>query len=402
MSEDFVLPLISEYHYDLPAERIAAYPTEKRGASLLLNALQEPFLKMPFSKLPTIIPQNTLMVFNETRVIPARLHFYKGTGAKIEIFLLKPLSGGDFQIEMTRTESTEWEVLIGNASKWKDGVLELSLDNLILYAERTGQNSVRFSWSNPGLSFAAVLAEAGKVPLPPYIKRESEKADLERYQTVFAKREGSVAAPTAGLHFSDTIMEELKESGQRFAKVSLDVGIGTFRPVKGEVKDHDMHKETIHITHEELENLVENIDRSWLFVGTTTLRTMESLYLHALKIHHGLANEANTLNIQQWDHLQVKAKGLISKKEAFEKLLQISETNEKSGLSGDTSLFILKGQPVITADLLLTNFHQPLSTLLMLVDAFASVDWKKAYDFALENDFRFLSYGDACLFRLAN
>jgi len=399
MSEVLRFPSVSKYHYELPADRIADYPAANRGDSLLLNALQEPFLKADFRDIAKLIPENTLMVFNETRVIPARLHFQKQTGAKIEIFLLKPLSGNDIQIEMTHTDSSEWEVLIGNASKWKEGLLELLLEDLILYATRTGQNSVRFTWSKPDLSFAAVLSEAGKVPLPPYIKRDSEKSDLDRYQTVFAKREGSVAAPTAGLHFSDEIMTELTQSGVRFSKVSLDVGIGTFRPVKGEVKDHDMHKETIHITHEELENLVINIDRPWLFVGTTTLRTIESLYLHALKIHHGLIDSSAIIDIQQWDHLKVKAKGLIPKKVAIEMLLQISETNDNSGLSGDTSLFILKGQPVITADLLLTNFHQPSSTLLMLVDAFASVEWDKAYDFALKNDFRFLSYGDACLFK---
>lgn len=400
MSQEFSFPSISDYNYDLPAERIAAYPTERRGDSLLLNATTQHFQKQNFNDLPNLIPANTLMVFNETRVIPARLHFQKSTGAKIEVFLLKPLSGNDFQVEMTRKESSEWEVLIGNAAKWKSGLLQLRIDGLMLVAERTGQNSVLFSWSKPEMSFAAVLAEAGKVPLPPYIRRESEKSDLERYQTVFAKREGSVAAPTAGLHFNDEMMALLQNQGVKFARVSLDVGIGTFRPVKGEVKDHDMHKETIHITHEELENMYQNIECPWLFVGTTTLRTMESLYLHALKIHHKLIDESNHIFIEQWDHLQVKAKGLISKKEAFEKLLAISIKNSNSGFIGDTSLFILKGQPVITADLLLTNFHQPSSTLLMLVDAFASVDWKKAYNFAMENDFRFLSYGDACLFEV--
>ena len=393
---------ISEYYYDLEENRIAAYPLENRDQSALLYAVKFPFEKKNFSDLPSLLPLNTLMISNDTKVIPARLHFKKKSGAHIEIFLLNPISGNAFQEEMIRKESSRWKVLIGNASKWKKGELDLELnfekEQVFLSAIRLSHDEVKFTWSNSNLSFAEILDIVGKVPLPPYIKRAAETSDKKRYQTVFARNEGSVAAPTAGLHFSKKILDELKEKSVQFASLSLDVGIGTFRPVKTEISEHKMHKERFQVSHYDLEILLKNVDKTFLVIGTTSLRVLESLYLYALKTFKGIDSRKTEIQISQWDHLEFKDNELFSRKKALLLLHDISLENNKSGFVGYTSLFILKSKPVIMADLLLTNFHQPSSTLLMLVDAFASVNWSEAYSFALDNNFRFLSYGDACIF----
>lgn len=393
---------ISEYHYDLEENRIAAYPLKNRDQSALLNAVKFPFEKKNFSELSSILPHNTLMIHNDTKVIPARLLFKKKSGANIEIFLLRPVSSNAFQEEMIRKDSSSWKVLIGNASKWKKGALELELkfgeEQILLSALRLSQDEVQFTWMNNNMTFAEILDLAGKVPLPPYIKRAAETSDKKNYQTVFARNEGSVAAPTAALHFSKKILEELKEKSVQFASLSLDVGIGTFRPVKTEIAEHEMHKERFYMSHNDLEILLKNVDKMFFVIGTTTLRVLESLYLYALKYYKGIETRKTEIQISQWDHLELKDHNLLSREAALTLLCDISLENNKSGFTGFTSLFILKPKPVIMADLLLTNFHQPSSTLLMLVDAFASVNWSEAYAFAMENNFRFLSYGDVCLF----
>jgi len=392
---------IQDFNYPLPEENIAQFPAEKRGQSRLLLAHQQPFSISDFSALQNFIPHNSLLIFNETKVIPARLVFAKPTGARIEIFLLQPENGTDYQLSLAETGSSSWQVLIGNASKWKDGDLSISfhspeLGSGELKATRTFADRVRFEWTPAALTFSEILDHLARVPLPPYIHRDSCNEDRDRYQTVYAKHEGSVAAPTAGLHFTEAQLKEMNDCGIQQVALTLHVGLGTFRPVKGSIHAHEMHNEPFYISQQQLQMLAQNADRPWVVVGTTTLRALESLYLFAEKSSLGKCEATAEFSISQWD--KWNGANAMSRKVAFETLLRISE-KENSSLHGNTSLFIVDGKPLHTANFLITNFHQPKSTLLMLVDAFASENWKQAYDFAIKNKMRFLSYGDACLFK---
>ncbi|MPM10001.1 S-adenosylmethionine:tRNA ribosyltransferase-isomerase [bioreactor metagenome] len=392
---------IKDYDYPLPEENIAQFPSGTRGGSKLLLAHKKPFATVSFSELKNHIPHDSLLIFNETKVIPARLIFTKPTGARIEIFLLQPDENTDYQIALATDKPCVWNVLIGNASKWKEGCLTLGFtlpdgQTGVLSATRIAAEKVRFEWTPEGRVFSEILDILARVPLPPYIHRDTDEKDRDRYQTVFARNDGSVAAPTAGLHFTDEQLQELRKCGIKQVALTLHVGLGTFRPVKESIADHEMHNEPFYVSPEQLKTLAENADKPWIVVGTTTLRALESLYVYAGKIAAETCIASTNFNIQQWDKWH--SKNSISRKEAFETLNRMAE-KENSSLTGNTSLFITKGKPVRTADFLITNFHQPKSTLLMLVDAFASEDWREAYDFALKNDMRFLSYGDACLFR---
>ncbi|MGD9491883.1 MAG: S-adenosylmethionine:tRNA ribosyltransferase-isomerase [Bacteroidales bacterium] len=391
---------IRDYNYHLPEENIAQFPPEKRGGSKILLAHQQPFSIVGFNELKHHIPKNALLIFNETKVIPARLIFNKSTGARIEIFLLQPEKNTDYQLALSSKQSCSWNVLIGNAAKWKSGDLSIGFQLTgnttgILTASRTSDNTVLFSW-NADIEFSEVLSLLARVPLPPYIRRDTVMEDRDRYQTVFARNEGSVAAPTAGLHFTTEQLNELNQNGIMQIALTLHVGLGTFRPVKGNIADHEMHTEPFFVSSEQLNQLTENADRPWIVVGTTTLRALESLYIFAEKIKSGESNASAEFNIAQWD--KWNSGNTLSRNEAFGILKQLN-AGKNIGLFGNTSLFITKGKPVKTADYLITNFHQPQSTLLMLVDAFASEQWQKAYEFAIQNQMRFLSYGDACLFK---
>lgn len=391
---------IKDYDYHLPEENIAQFPPEQRGGSKILLAHRKPFSVSDFNELKNFIPNNSLLIFNETKVIPARLVFSKTTGARIEIFLLQPDGDADYQLTLASKHTCQWTVLIGNAAKWKNGNLRIDFPlpdgtNSILTASRIAADTVSFEWNND-LIFAEILDLLARVPLPPYIHRDTVDEDRDRYQTVFARNEGSVAAPTAGLHFTESQLQDLDRSGITQVALTLHVGLGTFRPVKGNIADHEMHTEPLFISRQQLKILAENAGKPWVVVGTTTLRALESMYIFAEKNKSGISATHSTFTIHQWDKWH--AENSLSRSEAFNNLHQMAE-KKGSGLSGNTSLFITKGRPVRTADYLITNFHQPKSTLLMLVDAFSSENWQEAYDFAKTNQLRFLSYGDACLFK---
>lgn len=391
---------IKDYDYNLPEENIAQFPPEQRGGSKILLSHQKPFSIVGFDELKHFIPNNSLLIFNETKVIPARLIFSKETGARIEIFLLQPDGNSDYQLALASKNSCRWNVLIGNAAKWKNGELSIEFQladgsKTTLKALRTSTDTVLFEWS-ADILFSEILDMLARVPLPPYIHRNTTEQDRNRYQTIFARNEGSVAAPTAGLHFTENQLQDLDRSGITQVALTLHVGLGTFRPVKGNIAEHEMHREPFFVTSQQLKILAENTSKPWVVVGTTTLRALESLYVFAEKIKTSQSADSAEFNIDQWD--KWRSGNTISRSEAFKVLHQMAEKKE-SGLKGNTALFITKGKPVQTADYLITNFHQPKSTLLMLVDAFSSENWKEAYDFAKANQMRFLSYGDACLFK---
>lgn len=393
---------IDQYNYHLPDENIAQFPTEKREDSRLLLAKSEAFDTTLFSEIGKHIPHNSLLIFNETRVIPARLVFFKSTGARIEVFLLHPIEPADYQQALAAFGTTEWKVLIGNAAKWKEGDLSIVFcaetgSEIVFTATRTGSETVRFSWHHH-ISFGTVLDHLAQVPLPPYIHRSNNQNDRERYQTVFARNAGSVAAPTAGLHFTEKLLHQLSTSGIQQVALTLHVGLGTFRPVKDSIANHTMHNEPFYISHEQLKMLAENASRPWTVVGTTSLRALESLYVYGCKLLNKTETRKAEFEIEQWDKWNGHEPEGANRQTVFESLLALSEKHGSAGLSGNTSLIILKGKPVRTADYLITNFHQPKSTLLLLVDAFASTNWAEAYQYALNQNMRFLSYGDACLF----
>lgn len=399
--EDFQ---IADYTYDLPADRIAQHPLSIRDASKLLVMKGTSITEDRFSSLPSWLPEQTLLAWNNTRVIHARLLFFKETGACIEIFCLEP--HGDLReinAALQARHSCEWKCLIGNAKKWKEGPLTMPLesDHNVLKAykirEEQGQYVVRFEWTDAQLQWSDVLEMAGRVPLPPYISREAGAEDNLRYQTVYARNDGSVAAPTAGLHFSDDLIKTLEKKGIQHVNLTLHVGAGTFKPVTTErVADHRMHAEQIILKKEELHKLATH-EGPLLAVGTTSLRSLESFYWQGVKL---LSGQPVTLpfELEQWECYDAGWLQNTGRREAFDALYDYSCVNRLEEIYGETRLMIIPSYRVRTADILLTNFHQPASTLLLLVAAFAGEQWREAYAFALDHGFRFLSYGDACLF----
>lgn len=395
---------ISDYTYDLPDQRIAQFPLSERDASKLLIMREGAISDNGFTSLPDYIPGNTLLVWNNTRVIHARLLFFKESGACIEIFCLEP-HGPNREINsaLQAKGNCEWKCLIGNAKKWKEGALKMSFDGgkheLTAHkiSEQSGNYIVRFEWNDDNLHWAEVLEKAGKVPLPPYISREAGVEDNFRYQTLYAKNDGSVAAPTAGLHFSEAVMKALKNKGIQHVNLTLHVGAGTFKPVTSEnIAEHSMHTEQIILQKEELLRLSEH-EGPVLAVGTTSLRSLESFYWQGVKL---ISGEALNLpfELDQWEIYESNWRRNISAKEAFAALYQYMDEHQLEVLCGETRLIIIPSYEVRTADILLTNFHQPRSTLLLLVAAFAGEEWRAAYEYAMSHEFRFLSYGDACLF----
>lgn len=397
---------ISEYDYPLPDERIAKYPLTERDASKLLVLKDNKIGEDHFRNIGDYLPEKSVLVFNETKVVRARLQFVKDSGAAIEVFCLEPITGnGDYQLAFSASSPVEWHCLVGNSRRWKDGILTMPLlikgVDVVLKAERIEKTDaysvIRFSWEPAEISFAEVLENAGEIPLPPYLHREAEPSDRDRYQTVFAKYEGSVAAPTASLHLTKPLIAKLKEQGHTIEEVTLHVGAGTFRPVATDtIGEHEMHSESIIVKRQCIEHLHENIGRTIIPVGTTSMRTIESVYwIGVMLLEQGF--EERNLHVNQWFPYQDRTT-LPSAKESLEAIMKYLEMHHLDALHATTALMIAPSYPIMITKALITNFHQPKSTLLLLVSALIGERWKEAYKFALEHGFRFLSYGDSCLF----
>lgn len=401
--------LIEDFNYPLPADRIAKFPLSKRDTSKLLIYKNEHLSQDSFLNLDQFLPADSLLIFNETKVIQARLQFFKESGAKIEIFCLEPVQPvSEVQLAFQQKSAVVWKCFIGNAKKWKEGSIKKLLcindEQVEFFATRVGKSGeaylVEFSWNPPTYTFSQLLELAGLVPLPPYLNREAEKEDKDRYQTIYAQHDGSVAAPTAGLHFTDEVFQKLSKKNIFTDKVTLHIGAGTFKPVSTlRIGDHEMHTEKIIIQKSLVKKLIDQIDKKIVVVGTTTIRTLESLYWFGVEL---IVDQTAEFKINQWVPYQEKYQIKKSTKQVLNSVLDFMNKNAIEELHGETKLMIAPGYDFKIADILITNFHQPKSTLLLLVSAFIGNDWKNAYQFALEQDFRFLSYGDSCLFYRKN
>ena len=392
---------IEDYNYGLEDARIAKYPLPERDASKLLHYKNGKVSHTVFRNLPDLLPENAMMVFNETKVVPARLHFRRESGAHIEIFCLEPVSPVEYNLAFAATEETTWKCVIGNAKKWKEDILRLynpdenaAIAAMDLRAELIGRDGqtgqVRFTWKDSSL-FSRVLELAGTVPIPPYLNRESEEIDAERYQTLYARIRGSVAAPTAGLHFTDRVLEGIRDKGIDIEKVCLHVGAGTFLPVKSSlVSEHPMHREPFVVSRELLVKLRDS-KSPLIAVGTTSVRTLESLYYVGVNC----IEDGEPHDVDQW--APYSREYTYSAAEALQAIIDWLERTGKDNLSVGTRIIIVPGFKFRIVDLLVTNFHQPESTLILLVSAFVNGNWRSIYDYALENGFRFLSYGDSSL-----
>ena len=393
---------IDEYDYPLPEERIAKYPLAERDASKLLVLKDNQINASQFRNIGDFLPQDALLVFNETKVIRARLQFQKETGSHIEVFCLEP--DDDYQIAFSSASPVRWKCLVGNSKRWREGLLSMPLtvagQQVTLNAERVERNDqyseIEFSWEPSTLPFASILEAAGEIPLPPYLHRDAEPEDRERYQTVFAKYDGSVAAPTAGLHFTKPLINKLGNSGLQFDEVTLHVGAGTFRPVATEtIGEHAMHSETIIVRKSLIERLIGQIGKNIIPVGTTSTRTLESLYWIGMMLHEQ-GMELRTIHVEQW--YPYENHDALSATEALQNIVNYLDLHQLTRLEASTSLIIAPSYKMRVITGLITNFHQPKSTLLLLVSALIGERWKQCYQFALDNGFRFLSYGDSCLF----
>ena len=390
-TQDFKSLSIADFDYPLPDDRIAKYPLKERDHSKLLHYNGGEISEARFYDLPDLLPEDALLVINDTRVIRARLVFHRVTGSRIEVFCLDPEEPKLYELSLSARHSCVWHCLVGNAKKWKEPVLSITLpDGETFSAERIDpeRGFVRFSWTGDA-TFGEMLDRLGELPIPPYLGRDTEESDLTTYQTVYAVREGSVAAPTAGLHFTDDVLKRLQEKGIRIARLTLHVGAGTFVPVKGKTMgEHTMHSEVIRVTPETLKELYEQkkAGKPIVAVGTTSTRTLESLYYMGGNV---LLEEDKPYHVEQWEPYGDKYDGIST--------LQALEALQKEEVLGDTRLLIEPGFRYRMVDKLITNFHQPHSTLLLLIAAFVGEDWKKIYDYALSHDFRFLSYGDSSL-----
>jgi S-adenosylmethionine:tRNA ribosyltransferase-isomerase len=388
---------IQDFTYHLPDEKIALHPLEQRDSSKLLVYKTGNITEDSYSNIDAHLPENSVLIFNNTKVIKARILFTKPTGGVIEIFLLEPYQA-DYTSTLSATKNCKWKCLIGGASKWKEK--ELVFGNWGLTVQMidklTEAYIVEFNW-NDTISFAEILEQAGNIPLPPYIKRKADDEDAARYQTIYAAHDGSVAAPTAGLHFTETVFKKLAAKSINQLFVTLHVGAGTFKPVKAAImQQHEMHAEWIDIDIVTIENLLANLNNTIVAVGTTSLRTIESLYWLGVKAL--LDPLAQQLQITQWEVYEALAvKENITAKEALEALINWLQKNNYFRLFTQTQILIAPGYKFKIAKAIVTNFHQPQSTLLLLVAAAVGNNWKKIYNYALENDFRFLSYGDGSL-----
>ena len=397
---------IRDFQYDLPDERIAKFPLPQRDHSKLLLYRQGEVSEDHFYNLPRHIPAGSLMIFNNTKVIQARLHFRKETGALIEVFCLEPIEPNDYALNFQQTHHSAWLCMIGNLKKWKEGPLhrEMTVKGLPVTLTATRSECrgtshwVDFTWDNAEVTFADILEVFGELPIPPYLNRETQKSDLVTYQTVYSKIKGSVAAPTAGLHFTPRVLNDLKQQGVDLEELTLHVGAGTFKPVKSEeIEGHEMHTEYISVSRDTIAKLLAHNARA-IAVGTTSVRTLESLYHIGLTVmEHPDASEEE-LHVRQWQPYELSAeKTSIPATEALQALLDYLNRHQLEALHTSTQIIIAPGYDYKIVKAMVTNFHQPQSTLLLLVSAFVHGDWRKIYDYALAHDFRFLSYGDSSL-----
>jgi len=387
---------IDNYDYDLPDQRIAKYPLVERDKSQLLIYNNGTVDKDIFENIDCYIDSDTTCVFNNTKVIQARLMFYKETGARIEIFCLEPIDPSDYVLAFQQTKNLTWKCIIGNLKKWKDQDLNKTIHiggkQIILTASKKGIDGnaqiVEFSWDNSDYTFSDILENIGVTPIPPYLNRKSETIDKDRYQTVYSKLKGSVAAPTAGLHFTDKVFDKLRSKDVQIEEITLHVGAGTFNPVKAETIDgHEMHAEHFVITKASLEKLISS--KKIVAVGTTSVRTIESLHWLGVKL---LTTGTFNSHIKQWEAYELPD---YSKEQSLEALLNYMQAGKINQLHASTQIMIFPGYTFKLVDALVTNFHQPKSTLLLLIAALIGDNWQKVYRFAMENDFRFLSYGDS-------
>lgn len=393
---------INDYTYDLPDERIAKFPLEERSASKLLIYTQGTIAERHFRNIGEVLPEGSLLVFNNTKVIRARIIMHKPSGARIEVFCLEPHAPADYERALAAEGAAEWSCIVGNSKKWKEGYVEINFDhegrNEWLRAWRVGEKGreqiVRFEWS-ARMAFGELLELLGRIPIPPYLNRESEEIDNTRYQTVYSKFEGSVAAPTAGLHFTPELIEQMQEQGFSFGEVTLHVGAGTFLPVKEEnATQHPMHTEHFEIRRSTVEQLLSN-HGSITAVGTTSVRTLESLSALAWRIHSE-GSPATERIIGQWELYDIPTS--FGGRQALETLLDYMEREGIERMKCATQIMITPlGYQFRIVERIITNFHQPSSTLLLLVAAYVGEDWHRIYDYALQHDFRFLSYGDSSL-----
>lgn len=406
MKEDPKHIRISEFNYPLPDERIAKFPLPVRDQSKLLLYRHGEVTEDIFTSLPDYLPANSLMIFNNTKVIQARLHFHKETGALIEVFCLEPIQPNDYALNFQQTEHAAWLCMIGNLKKWKEGVLKREITvkgkPLTLTAERGACHGtshwVDFRWSNPEITFADILEVFGELPIPPYLNRETQESDKETYQTVYSKIKGSVAAPTAGLHFTPRVLDALREKGVALEELTLHVGAGTFKPVKSEeIEGHEMHTEYISVNRSTLEKLVAHEGKA-IAVGTTSVRTLESLYHIGVTLLHNPNATEEDLHVKQWQPYETALETAATPAvDALQAIIAYLDLHHMETLHSSTQIIIAPGYEYRIVKAMVTNFHQPQSTLLLLVSAFLHGDWRKIYDYALAHDFRFLSYGDSSL-----
>ncbi len=396
---------IADYDYDLPENRIAQYPARERDNSKLLLFDGQNTTSDVFRNIDRYIPKDSLLVFNNTRVIRARLLFQKTSGARVEIFCLEPLSPSVYESSFSSKSPVEWKCIVGNLKKWKTGVLTLKFminnDEQDLIAEKVCSEGeawrIRFGWNNEDLSFGEVIQASGHIPLPPYINREDSGEDTERYQTVYSVVKGSVAAPTAGLHFTENILDRIKKKGIRKADITLHVGAGTFQPVRvRNLSDHEMHCEHFFVTIDTIYDLIENQGRI-IAVGTTSVRTLESLYWLGVKLMRKSKNGLTRNTINQWEPYDNDDDHNLPVKDSMIALADYMVRNKLTVLDGSTRIMIIPGYKFRMINGMITNFHQPRSTLLLLISAWTGHSWRNIYKYALDNGFRFLSYGDSSL-----
>ena len=395
---------IEEYDYPLPDERIAKFPLAKRDESKLLLYKDGQVSESVFKHIADYLPAGSLLVYNNTRVIQARLLFQKATGARIEVFCLEPAEPHDYALIFQQTERCSWICLVGNLKKWKDGLLTKKVtiqgEEVILSAEKKESHGdshrIEFTWNNPKYTFADLLDAAGVLPIPPYLHRETEKSDLVTYQTVYSKIKGSVAAPTAGLHFTPEVLADVDAHGIGREEVTLHVGAGTFKPVKSEtIEGHEMHTEFISVRRSSIECIQKNLGKI-IAVGTTSVRTLESLYYIGVKLTSHPDATSEELVVNQWMPYEAE-NNRIPVAEALQHILDYLDRHQADKLVTATQIIIAPGYDFKVVRGIITNFHQPKSTLLLLISAFVKGNWRTIYDYALSHDFRFLSYGDSSL-----
>ncbi|MCQ2348656.1 MAG: S-adenosylmethionine:tRNA ribosyltransferase-isomerase [Paludibacteraceae bacterium] len=394
---------IDDFNYPLPDERIAKYPLAERDHSKLLVYRNGQVSEDRFYNIGDYIPSRSLLVYNNTRVIQARLVFHKSSGARIEIFCLEPITPHDYQLSLGSTNGCTWKCMIGNLKKWKEGPLTIQLSNspthqLTLSAERlstTGNtHEVHFTWDDPTLSFAEILDVMGELPIPPYLNRATEESDKTTYQTVYSRIKGSVAAPTAGLHFTDTVLDDLRQRGIQMSELTLHVGAGTFQPVKTEdANQHTMHTEIIAVPRKAIEDIRNNVGHI-VAVGTTSMRTLESLYFIGESVNRGIG-ESGIIHVPQF--IAYEGEHTLTTEQSMQYILDYLDATHQDTLHAETQIMIKPGYTFHVVNQLITNFHQPKSTLLLLVSAFVKGDWHTIYNYALNHDFRFLSYGDSSI-----